>query len=411
MVYYIKRVLLPLVFIFQALCPVYSQGSYSPYSIFGAGQIEASGFGVTRAMGGAGIAMRSNRWLNNMNPASYTAIDSLNFMFEAGLYFNYSNFETNKDSQSMTDGNIEYIAIAYNVAKFWGFSVGLVPYSKIAYSINGQTSINGEPTSAYNLECSGKGRINKFYIGNSFLIAKNLSVGFNVLTLFGNIDQTEEASGEVYYLVNYNKYFRAMHLDFGAQYIYEINDKKSITIGAIYSRRKKIDAPTDISITDQTTVEIKDSEAETFIVPEKLGLGMAFVSDQKWQALFDYEIEFWENSELKQPYLDVRNSERFSFGFSKDPIDVFSRNIFKQIYYHFGAKYYKSYMLVDDVAINAFSLSFGLSVPVNKKQNTFNLSFEYGQNGSKKSALVKEKYWQFNLSISMRDIFRKSRYY
>ena len=57
----------------------------SPYSRYGLGDLQSSAFGRATAMGGAGIASRYNLQINSANPASYTAIDSLNFLFEFGL--------------------------------------------------------------------------------------------------------------------------------------------------------------------------------------------------------------------------------------------------------------------------------------------------------------------------------------
>ena len=63
-------------------------GAYSgftPYSVFGIGDIAKDGSAYNRSMGGVGIATRNNRFINSMNPASVTAKDSLSFMADFGL--------------------------------------------------------------------------------------------------------------------------------------------------------------------------------------------------------------------------------------------------------------------------------------------------------------------------------------
>ena len=59
--------------------------SLSPYSRYGYGELENGSFGAARSMGGLGYGLRSSGQINALNPASYTAIDSLTFMMELGV--------------------------------------------------------------------------------------------------------------------------------------------------------------------------------------------------------------------------------------------------------------------------------------------------------------------------------------
>ena len=59
---------------------------FSPYSVYGVGDLHAAGTAFNASMGGVGIATRNKRFVNTMNPASITARDSLSFMHdEPGL--------------------------------------------------------------------------------------------------------------------------------------------------------------------------------------------------------------------------------------------------------------------------------------------------------------------------------------
>ena len=60
-------------------------GAYSPYSIFGIGDISKEGTAFNKSMGGTGIATRNKRYINYLNPAAVTARDSLSFMADFGL--------------------------------------------------------------------------------------------------------------------------------------------------------------------------------------------------------------------------------------------------------------------------------------------------------------------------------------
>ena len=53
-----------------------SYGAYSPYSVFGLGELSREGTAYNRSMGGTGIASNNRRFLNTMNPAAVSARDS-----------------------------------------------------------------------------------------------------------------------------------------------------------------------------------------------------------------------------------------------------------------------------------------------------------------------------------------------
>ena len=67
-------------------------GAYSPYSIFGIGDLSQEGSAFNKSMGGVGIATRNKRFINYMNPAAVTARDSLSFMADFGLSQNNKIF-------------------------------------------------------------------------------------------------------------------------------------------------------------------------------------------------------------------------------------------------------------------------------------------------------------------------------
>ena len=60
-------------------------GAYTPYSVFGIGEIAREGNAYTKSMGGTGIATRNRRFINYTNPAAVTARDTLSFMADFGL--------------------------------------------------------------------------------------------------------------------------------------------------------------------------------------------------------------------------------------------------------------------------------------------------------------------------------------
>ena len=70
-------------------------GSNSPYSRYGFGQLSDQSFGNSKAMGGIAYGLRNGYQINAANPASYSAVDSLTFLFDFGMSLQNSNFVEN----------------------------------------------------------------------------------------------------------------------------------------------------------------------------------------------------------------------------------------------------------------------------------------------------------------------------
>ena len=67
----------------------------SPYTLYGFGDISDNHSGEQRAMGGVAIGSRSRTSINTANPASYSVVDSMTFMFDMGVSALGSPFTNN----------------------------------------------------------------------------------------------------------------------------------------------------------------------------------------------------------------------------------------------------------------------------------------------------------------------------
>ena len=81
----IKKVVFISILIITQLSLKAQNNTNSPYTRFGYGELADRSFGAGRAMGGVGIGLRSSKQINPMNPASYSCMDSLTFLFDFGV--------------------------------------------------------------------------------------------------------------------------------------------------------------------------------------------------------------------------------------------------------------------------------------------------------------------------------------
>src|ERR1035437_10356400 len=78
----------------------------SPYTRFGYGDISDNNNGEQRAMGGVAIGSRSPFSINTVNPASYSSVDSLTFMFDIGTSVLGSRFSDTNSSKTTFNSNL-----------------------------------------------------------------------------------------------------------------------------------------------------------------------------------------------------------------------------------------------------------------------------------------------------------------
>src|SRR5258708_36719304 len=64
---------------------VMAQNNFSPYSQMGIGDVEDGFYNRTSGLANTGIAYRSNRFLINNNPASFSGLANQYFVMETGI--------------------------------------------------------------------------------------------------------------------------------------------------------------------------------------------------------------------------------------------------------------------------------------------------------------------------------------
>ena len=104
----IKSIILVAICILSQMSLFAQNNTNSPYTRFGYGELADRSFGAGRAMGGIGYGLRSSKQINPLNPASYTSIDSMTFIFDFGASAQLSWFDDGQNKQNNYNGNIEY---------------------------------------------------------------------------------------------------------------------------------------------------------------------------------------------------------------------------------------------------------------------------------------------------------------
>jgi hypothetical protein len=390
---------------------LYSQNNTSsPYTRYGYGNLVDAGFGQSKAMGGLSFGLRSNQFVNPGNPASYTAIDSMTFRFEAGVAAKISTFSDDEANQSKFDANLEYLAMQFPIKRWLGMSAGLLPYSFVGYDFYSKTTqpstiINNSLTSTYTY--TGNGGISQVYIGLGVTPIRNLSIGANVGYNFGKIEHesTVTFDSSTYRSMNQSKQIDVSDFVWmlGAQYEKPLENQKKLTFGVTFQPKSKLsaDAQQVISSAGVDTVTIDNSN--DFETPLTFGLGFVYNFSDRLMAGLDYKRQNWSDVKyFGKKTLTDRN--KIAAGVEFLPKSS-SKKYLERVSYRLGANFSNSYVKVNDETVNEYSITAGFGLPLKRGLNPtiMNLVFEYGNIGTTTDNLIQERYFKFTLNATINE--------
>ena len=395
----------------------------SPYTRYGYGELADRSFGAGRAMGGVGIGLRSPKQINPMNPASYSCMDSMTFIFDFGASFQSAKFKDPKNQYKQMNGNIEYLAIQFPITRWLAMSAGLLPYSFVGYKFGELSQIGND---YYQNTYSGDGGLNDFYGGLSIDIwKKRLAVGANFGFLFGNIEHAQflsysPTSGSSVESAYSNQRLhkikvRDLKMDFGLQYTHPLSAKESMTLGLTYSPSNRLNSESYDIVQKLNGSSIVESKIDTikgaaYDIPNSFGVGLSYNKVDKLLLAADFLFENWNKSKFLGKDDAFQNRTRLALGAQYEP-DARAKNFFKRVRYRGGFHYGDSYIKVNQLAENGnkgygykeFGASIGLGLPVIDNRSLVNVAFEYVKVKPGHASLISEQYFRLTVNYTFNE--------
>lgn len=401
----INKKLLTLVAITIAAAATFADnGMNSPYSRHGVGILSDQNLGVNRQMGGLGYALRSNSYINLLNPASFSEADTITMLFEGGFSMQNINFSEGNVKKNFSNASFDYIAMQFRAFKGVGISIGYLPYSAVGYSFASTSTEGGiASTSNYN----GEGGIYQPYIGIGWSPVKNFSIGLMASYIYGNITHMTNKDFSESALTDYTRKtdinIKSYKLDFGAQYTAQIAEKHNMTIGFTYSLGHNLNA--DIEETTTTTDSNSTVAEGDFKMPHTFGVGVLYDYNNNWKFGIDYTHQGWGSSSFFD-YDKGQNRSKISVGAEYSP-NKMSRNIFKRMNYRMGAFYAQPYNEINgNEGCEEFGASVGFTVPIINRINNRSLLHVSGQvirMSPKTAGMIAETYLRLNIGITFNE--------
>jgi hypothetical protein len=404
-----------------------SINSFSPYTIYGLGDIAIQGPVQLRAMGATGTAYRDVSIVNSLNPASYSMVPRKSFIFNldmegGGFYLR----ETVKKS-SYNTFNVTNVSVLFPLYKGLGLGISVSPYSQVGYRISREDEdplLIGEiGRVVYKYE--GSGNVTEAKIGIGWQVFKNFSIGANLIYYKGRLDRTVKTAITAvtgignYYNTNIyrSESISRLAYDVGIQYDPISTDKSKLTIGATFMPKRDLD-PTITNAALQDYVVATDTIPMGgfkggYTLPNTIAAGV-FYHTQKVSVGIDYRFRQWEGINSGYTNVRYRNTNTMSVGVQYNPNRYDARNFLKRWSYRIGVRYGDYYMSYNGHNITEKAVTAGFGIPINTAGLTnINIGLEYGTRGTTKYGLIKENYFKFSIGLSLfgtDDWFRKYRY-
>ena len=437
---YIKRILATLVLVCAAVLSASAQdGAYSgfsPYSMYGIGDLFDPGTAYNQTMGGVGIASRNTRYINVINPAAVTARDSLSFMADFSLYQGNTILRQGDRLSANNIFNLKDIVISFPLYRSSAMMVGIMPYSTTGYKysmyINDPELVS--QTQDVKSSATGQGSIYKLFVAGGVTFWNRLSLGAEWIHYFGNIIKEYNPAtftGATYSSLesSYNLVLSGNTAQFGLQYEQPLGTNLTLGVGATYTMESNIKGyVTDTRLSVGAAIDTIRYKVDTLSFRDaplkfasELGVGISLKSGQKWRAEVNYTMSDWTSSGLDAASGFSLVGNGFAFtgakaqalraGFEYIPNANDVRYYFRRFAYRAGFLWKKSYFAFNNVQQETMGISLGVTLPVYRLSNGITLGVEFGKKGINIDNTVKENYINFSIGINTYDIwFQKSRY-
>lgn len=400
-------------------------GTNSPYSQYGLGHLSEQTSGFNRGMNGVGLGFREHNQVNYINPASYSSMDSLTFIFDAGFSGQITNFSENGHKINAKNSDFEYVVAGFRAFKHVGVSFGLLPFTNVGYNYSVTDYLDNDRKTTYTNTYVGGGGIHQAYLGMGWQLFKGFSIGANASYLWGDYERSVVNSYSDSWINTLSKYYTATinsyKIDFGLQYYANINKKNTLTIGLTYGLGHKLNSdPACMVISTNLSTAVADTVPfmikDGLEIPTTFGAGFAWNHNNRIKVGADFMYQKW--GDIKFPIYKVVNdkpSYELSDNYYMDRYKVslggefcnneMGRKFLDRVRFRVGASYSNPYLKINGQdGPSELSVSAGFGIPIINNYNNrsmLNISGQWVHAAAK--GMLTENTFRINIGITFNE--------
>lgn len=389
-----------------------------PYSALGVGEFDLNAQGMLSGMGYGVSAIRSSDFLNNANPAGYSALADKLVVGELSTVGRSANLESGGTTAKSSDFDLSRFALGLKLAKWWGSSVGFLPVTNVKYQMVSTQTVAGT-SQTYTQVFEGNGGLHEFYWGNGISIGKHFSVGAQLNYIFGSINQMEKVGYDIDNPIlssNQQTYLRNFNMSYGLQYYTKLSKKLDLSIALGYQGTRDLNATYDLTVFEGSdTIDTHATKKGYFTLPDQYRGGIALTYNNSLSVDLDYILEKWGGMASNNPSVVLRDSRSYGLGLQWIPAagkETYKNTIFNRMVFEAGGNYSDTYLQISGQPVHDLSMSFGAGFYNRSHQLSFSAGLVIGQKAAAHSQFITENYTNLYLTLVLRNIwFVRQKYY
>lgn len=404
-----------------------STGTISSYSRFGLGVLHDQSNGLSKSMGGVGAGVRVGNRINSLNPASYSAIDSLSLILDVGMSGSFGKMNLGAKTVGVNSATLDYVHVGMHIAKRLGLAAGFMPYTSIGYKFYSPERVigynqNSSLAETFSGTYIGSGGLNQAYIGLGWKAFRNFSIGANAGLLWGKYshsvvpDFQEGGTSSSSYSSTIKTYYASMltyKIDLGAQYSIRLSSQDWLNLGITAGIGHKIAQDASLTLFTIKGDTTEYTASSPFDLPYSYAFGASWQHKNTLMVAADVRHERWGNCrmpvETPAGYVPMegsyKNMTKIGVGAQWTP-DPYVKAYWKRIQYRAGISYTTPYLKVDGKdGPMELRMGMGVGLPITNKRNNrsvVNVGVQWLRRSSGAVGL-KEDYFVINLGMTFNE--------
>ena len=398
-------------------CNIFGQNNMgTPYSKFAFGLLQDN-YGAYTAMGGVSAAMRDNYNINFLNPASYTALDSMRFYFQMGITGEYVDISTYKEHTNYKVAQNASLNMAFRVYKKTFLSFGLTQRSDRGFDLVYAYPLSGDLSKYSVQEFEGLGGINEAYLGIAYQLGR-LSLGVNAAYVFGKIEDRltlvmQPATSGYYIKSQTLTHISSALFTIGAQLPLKITKNSDLTLGGSFNFGTPLHANQDYlavrtSNTSGSTTILNDENIEnsSIFYPFRIIAGGSYSYKNRWLFAGDYTFQKMSAYKEFGTNQEFQNYHKIAIGGSLQPNET-GRYWWQRNKYLAGAYFTRSHLNINNTDINTYGVTVGTQMPLRmaRQELMLGVAVDLGMRGTHRNNQILEKYAKLRINIAFKEIW------
>ncbi len=387
--------------------------SSSSYSRIGIGDIVHS-YSARKMVMGAGIALSDPDFISVANPASLSKLNRTRL--ETGIAVNALFIKGNTQSSYNAEAEFNGVSIALPISKDngVGLALGIIPYSNVSYEVVEDVTSTILQGQEYKIYYEGRGGLSKLFIAASYTLPFDLTLGASLDYYFGNLKYISRAKFvdtrnlEADYERTYSPKGTGTTIGVITPDLSGTFNSEKITnfrFGISASLVTEFDTDTLLTSTSNLGTDTIGIGLTNMKLPMRLNAGLSLLFNTNYLVTVDYIYQPWSKFEFNNrnnPYL--RDAIMVSGGIEYKPTREPGSTFWEQIIWRAGLSFEQSQYIINNVGINQYSISGGLSLPLSP-ENTFDIGIQYSMRGTTDSNLFSENIFRLNVGVSLGEIW------